>query len=104
LLRLGGKKHPERAKRDALSLAAHLSGYWRPKELGNAINVAMGGGGRASPRTNVITERPPGGLKGLGLFERDPLAGSPFGITLTPEGEAAVVEQIDQAINQDIVR
>ena len=94
LLRAGGHKHPERNKRDALALAAHLSGYWRPTELGKAINVAMGGG-RASPRRNVIKEgmgkKRREGLADLGLFIRDPPDGrSPFRIVLTAEGEAAV--------------
>jgi hypothetical protein len=91
LLRYGGKKHPEKAKRDALALAAHLSDYWRVKELGEAINVATGRG-QSSPRSNVITGPPPEGLDGLGLFKRDPPPGRnvPFRIVLTPKGEEVV--------------
>jgi hypothetical protein len=102
LLRYGGNKHPENAKRDALALAAHLSGYWRPKELGEAINVAVGGG-RASSRTNVITQGlgkngKREGLADLGLFLRDPPDGrSAFRITLTAKGTAvAAADRADE--------
>jgi hypothetical protein len=97
LLRAGGSKHPERAKRDALALAAHLSGYWAPKELGKAINVAVGGGS-GSTRRNVIKsglnkKGKRDGLADLDLFICDPPDSYPCRITLTPKGEALMAAQ-----------
>ena len=103
LLRAARLSNNPEGTRDALALAAYLGAWWwpggqgKPGGLSNAINVAMGGGA-ASPRSNVITQPWPEGLRDSDLVivhDRWVDGRKEFFSELTPEGKVAVARYCD---------